>query len=143
MSRTEKTGWVGLLSRSPDCVDLDCVAGCGVSPRSPGGPCRPSLLNPDTQHAKHASRCMKPLSYAQHTHAYARIFEKDWHKYLESVEHDVHGGRRLRPLLRLKRSGEALVRLKRSGDAASFGRRQFCVVHCPFVSRAPSAKRSP
>ena len=30
-----------------------------------------------TQHAKQASRCIKPHAYARQTHAYARIFEKD------------------------------------------------------------------
>jgi hypothetical protein len=77
VSSTEETASGGLLSRSPDCVDLDCVTGSGASPRSPGGPCWPSRLNPNTQQPKHASRCFKPQAYARHTHAYARIFEMD------------------------------------------------------------------
>jgi hypothetical protein len=72
---TEETASGGLLSRSPDCVDLDCMT--GASPRSPGGPCWPSRLNPKTQPPKPASQCFKPQAYARHTHAYARIFEKD------------------------------------------------------------------
>ena len=128
---------------SPDCLDLDCVTDSGAFPRSPGGPCWPSRLNPNMQQPKHASRCFKPQAYARHTLAYVRIFEKDAltmlrkqalsrpsrasalpdcvttehgaahasalscltlpspgsAQYLESVEHDVHGDRRLRPLL--------------------------------------------
>jgi len=67
VSSTEETASGGLLSRSPDCVDLDCVTGSSVSPCSPGGPCRPSRLNPNTQQPKHASRCFQPLS-RKHTH---------------------------------------------------------------------------